>query len=101
MQLYKVIVDMSVPEGVEIWSWMYPGKHEMLDVALEPKVVNLTSEPLPNNAYRFTLWFNNEQEYKDFNTYKITLPLYQERIAYENENGITRTVVSQEYVDIE
>lgn len=99
MQLYKVIVDMIVPEGVEIWSFLHPGLHEELDNQLAPKVINLTSEPLPN-GYRFTSWFTDQQAYIDFQLFKETLVLYRDRTEYETSNGITRIVMSQEYVEV-
>lgn len=101
MQFYKIVVDMSVPESSEIWSWMHPHKHEIMDRKLNGYAVNFTSEPLPNNAYRFTLWFNDEQTWRDYLVFRETVPEFQERTAHETLYGITRTIVSEGYVEVE
>ena len=101
MQLYKVVVDMVVPEDTEIWSWVHPQMHETLDAILAPKVVNVTTEPLSNNAYRITTWFNDEPSYVDFQLFKESNAIHRDRTTYEVANGISRIIISQEYVDVE
>ena len=101
MLMYKVVTQMDVPEDVEIWSWVNPAKHELLDSQLAPYVVNVTAEPLPNNGYNFVQWYRDEQQYQEFLAHRNTLPFFQERVQYESEHGITRTVISKGYVEIE
>ncbi len=101
MLMYKVEVQMNVPENVEIWSWVNPAKHELLDSQFAPYMVNVTSEPLPNNGYKFVQWFRDELQYQEFLALRATLPLVEERDEYEFEHGISRTIVSQGYVEIE
>jgi hypothetical protein len=101
MQMYKVEVQMNVPENVEIWSWVNPAKHELLDSQLSPVIINVTAEPLPNNGYKFIAWYKDEAQYQEFLALRNTLPFFQERVQYELEHGITRTVISKGYVEIE
>lgn len=100
MQFYRVDTDYFVPENVDYWSSVYPNEAEIFNADANAKMITQTSEQITDRIVRFSFYFNTEEEWTSYEAYRPTIPEYQDRCAYEQTHGITRTVVFQGYVDL-
>jgi hypothetical protein len=101
MELYRVTVDVIKPEEVENWAGLYVAEADTLSYAAENNSTMQFSnyEVVSPTQVNIELYFKTKEDYEQYKIFRETIPEYQQRTAYEQENGITRTVVSEDIVN--
>ena len=99
--IYQVIQERSKVGSATIeWSDLYPEKFDtMLSELYNLGLMYFTFSIVSPNIVYNILHFTSAESFQQYEIGIVSLPEYIERTEYERQNGISRRIISQEYID--
>jgi hypothetical protein len=99
--IYQVIQEKSTVDSATIgWSDLYPEKFDtMLSELYNLGLMYFTFSIVSPNIVYNILHFTSAESFQQYEIGIVSLPEYIERTEYERQNGISRRIISQEYID--
>jgi hypothetical protein len=99
--IYQVIQERSTVDSSTIqWSDLYPEKFDtMLSELYNLGLMYFTFSIVSPNILYNILHFSSAESFQQYEIDIVSLPEHIERTAYDEQNGISRRIISQEYID--